>query len=230
MKLEIAILAGILSVGAAEACDFTYIDRDTIETCDEESTPFFVQTQSYNSLDGELISYQKIVHDHLTEWSSYIVSNDNSLTAVISASELSDELSRADLKIRCVDSFAGPSLDFSVDYVFAGGRYPGDEYAFDLFNSSVSGRPAAYDIGAGLVRTDGIEFSTLFNREQPPQEYIEAMGQLWTDLQLMSETSTVEVRFVTSEVQQPYVRLVFPMTGFSDVLQRGRSFCPTSGQ
>ena len=229
MKLEIAILAGILSVGAAEACDFTYIDRDTIETCDEESTPFFVQTQSYNSSE-EMGSYQKIAHDHLTEWSSYIVSNDNSLTAVISASELSDELSRADLKIRCVDSFAGPSLDFSVNYVFAGGRYPGDEYAFDRFDGSVCGRPAAYDLGAGLVRTDGIEFDPIFNREQPPQEYIEAMGQLWTDLQLMSETSTVEVRFVTSEVQQPYVRLVFPMTGFSDVLQRGRSFCPTSGQ
>ncbi len=168
-------------------------------------------------------SYPAIVHDELSNWAAYYTPT--TFMAVVSASTLSDGLSRADLTIECRDTFAGRTVNFGVGYLLTNGVYPNDQYSLNLFNSIRSGRPASFNIGSGFVRTDHIKFSTLSN-ESPPKEYVEGTLQLWSGLQSMDESAAFEVRFETDQLAGPYVRLLFPMTAFSEIVQQGKPFCP----
>lgn len=166
-----------------------------------------------------------IAYDSLPTWSAFVVPTHREFGGIVSANQMSADVQRAGLWISCTDSFAGPTLDVRVSYVFTDGVYPGDEYSLNLFNSVGSGRPAAYDIGQGLVRTDDIRFSSM-SRDAPPQEYTERVTQFWHDLQNLGEDQTIEVRFEVRRSAGPYVQLFFPMTGFSEIVEQSAGYCP----
>lgn len=186
--------------------------------------PFRIETFSYVGSGGSENSYESLVHDELEMWSAVV--EGNYFLAAVNASGMSDELSWAVMELRCEDTFAGSKIEFGIEYIFEGGEYPGDAYSLDLFNSVGSGRPAAFNLGSGFVRTDHINFSTFFNPEQPPQEYIEGTIGLWRDLQSMGAEERVEVRFETRGANEPYLQLIFPLSGFEEIARQAEPYCP----
>lgn len=172
------------------------------------------------------ISEYGITHAPLTSW-AYIFSQSNQeLMAVVDAVTMSASIARASLEIECKDTFSGRTVEFSVGYLPKGNDYPGGEYHLDLFNSVGSGRPAAFNIGHGFIRTDHIKFSSL-SGERAPQEYFDQTEKLWRDLESLNENSLIEVRFETRKLPEPYISLTFPMSGFKDVAHEAKDFCPT---
>lgn len=164
-------------------------------------------------------------HDELSSWAYYFSPSMRTFNAAVSAVDFNYGISRATLKISCADTFAGKNIRFSVAYLMAGGVYPGDEYLLDLFNSVGSGRPAAYDIGKGFVRTDHIELG-YSSRDKVSKEYLDMTRTFWTDLQQLSESKTIEVRFKLDKVPGSYISAEFPLDGFSEIAESSAPYCP----
>ena len=188
-----------------------------------DTGPFRIETFSYVGSDGRENSYERLVHDELEVWSA-VVDTDYFLAA-INASSMSNELSWAVMQLRCEDTFAGLRIKFGIEYTFEDGEYPGDSYRLDLFNSVGSGRPAAFNVGSGFVRTDHIDFFAI-NAGQPPQAYLEGTMELWRDLQSMGTEERVEVRFETDRVNKPYLQMVFPLSRFQEIARQAEPYCP----
>jgi hypothetical protein len=75
----------------------------------------------------------------------------------------------------------GPALD------------PGGMYTIDLFNSMISGRPAAYDLGTGPVPTTGVSFLL---SEAPPQAYRDGVAAFVAGLRALPPEARIRLRFV----------------------------------
>lgn len=134
----------------------------------------------------------------------------------IGSAEVDAGLEGGNLELLCRRRDEGPRLQVILRY-WCGG----DEYMLDLFNSSISGRPAAWDMGAGPVSTAAISFE-MRALEMPPPEYFAAMEVFAAAL---DRAGSLRVDFTDTAIGSAHA-LVFSVAGASVALAQGGAFCP----
>lgn len=147
----------------------------------------------------------------------------NQFSAASLAETVSSGLDSAILQIDCMkgrQSSDPPSVEIVLGYWLAGRAFDGDQYSLDVFNSSGSGRPAGYDLGAGPVSTSHIDFSA-FKPQSAPPEYRTLIGDFYHEM--IAGPSQVVVFFETRGQEN---RVEFPTADLSDAMKEMQRFCP----
>ena len=161
--------------------------------------------------------------------------------AAARADELSPGLAGAVATITCTEGHTGPEMNVMVNYWLqdegardpstlatvtgalsgdlsailpAPALDPGGMYTLDLFNSTISGRPAAYDLGEGNVPTSDVSFP--FN-EAPPQAYHVAVATFVASLRAVPPQGRILLHF-TPQRGLEEVTLTLPIAGLTESL------------
>lgn len=161
--------------------------------------------------------------------------------AAARADDLSPGLAGAVATITCAEGRAGPEMNVMVNYwlqdpdarqpstlatvtgalsgdlsaILPGPALdPGGMYTLDLFNSAISGRPAAYDLGQGKVPTSHISFP--FNAA-PPQAYHDAVATFVEALRAVPPEGRILLRFIPQRGAED-VKLTLPIQGLTESL------------
>lgn len=134
----------------------------------------------------------------------------------IGASAVDAGLDAGNLELVCRPRDEGPRLQVIVRY-WRGG----EDYMLDLFNSSISGRPASWDAGAGQIPTAAIRFE-MRALEAPPPDYFAAMAGFVAALDGAAE---LRVDFTDTGAGTAHA-LVFPVAGVGAALAQAGALCP----
>lgn len=158
-----------------------------------------------------------------TAWRKAI-EDGSKFTAAVWAFDVTPPLQAAKLNILCKPAFFGTSVEVGVSYLYEGGRAPGDSYSLNLSDSADSGRPAAYNMGDGFIRTDRLTGAEPGDVERT-QAYQAAVARFERKLLSVDDKGELEVRFVSSKSNTPYVAARFKMAGIRSIQAEIAHFC-----
>ena len=140
------------------------------------------------------------------------------------ASAVSDRLDSAILQIDCVRTQDVHALRVILDYWRAGEQTSGDRYALDVFDSAISGRPAAYDLGLGPVSTADIKHSVTRDGPVSPA-YFEAMEAFLTPL-AQGEATQLRISFLSDSAPGAVFTADFPLYHLREAAVMLQRECP----
>jgi len=134
-------------------------------------------------------------------------------------------LEGAVLALACFDLNDRPEMQVLVNYWLPGSLRTEDVYTLDLFNSTISGRPASYDLGRGEVSTAALSFHV---NEVPPPGYYAAVASFSRALNALPGDATIRVRFTPRRYASETVTATFPAQGLAEALTgiAGSETCP----